>query len=77
METLEFEYRGGRTALTRNKPVLSGVLGSGNLEVLVEPADLGVDPRDATRNLLAARSMRDLVRASGGLYQPPKRFRNW
>src|SRR4051812_50168916 len=41
METLEFEYRGGRTALTRNKPVLSGVLGSGNLEVLVEPADLG------------------------------------
>jgi malonate decarboxylase alpha subunit len=39
--------------------------------------DLGVDPREATRNLLAARSMRDLVRASGGLYQPPKRFRNW
>ncbi|MCB2006396.1 MAG: malonate decarboxylase subunit alpha, partial [Rhodoferax sp.] len=34
-------------------------------------------PRDATRNLLAARSMRDLVRASGGLYQPPRRFRNW
>ena len=26
---------------------------------------------------LAARNMRDLVRASGGLYQPPKRFRNW
>ncbi|MFL6696502.1 MAG: malonate decarboxylase subunit alpha [Vitreoscilla sp.] len=40
-------------------------------------ADLGIDPRDATRNLLAARSMRDLVRASGGLYQPPRRFRNW
>ncbi|MEO5797498.1 MAG: malonate decarboxylase subunit alpha [Rhodoferax sp.] len=39
--------------------------------------DMGVDARDATRNLLAARSMRDLVRASGGLYQPPKRFRNW
>ncbi len=41
------------------------------------PQDIGVDPRDATRNLLAARSMRDLVRASGGLYRPPKRFRNW
>jgi len=27
--------------------------------------------------LLAARSIKDLVRASGGLYQPPKRFRNW
>jgi malonate decarboxylase alpha subunit len=45
--------------------------------VIQRPADLGIDPRDATRNLLAARSMRDLVRASGGLYQPPARFRNW
>ena len=45
--------------------------------VIRRPQDLGIDPRDATRNLLAARSMRDLVRASGGLYQPPKRFRNW
>ncbi len=45
--------------------------------VIRRPADLGIDPRDATRNLLAARSMRDLVRASGGLYVPPRRFRNW
>ncbi|MFM2340899.1 MAG: hypothetical protein RLZZ592_552 [Pseudomonadota bacterium] len=45
--------------------------------VIQRPADLGIDPRDATRNLLAARSMRDLVRASGGLYRPPRRFRNW
>jgi malonate decarboxylase alpha subunit len=45
--------------------------------VIKRPQDLGIDPREATRNLLAARSMRDLVRASGGLYQPPKRFRNW
>jgi malonate decarboxylase alpha subunit len=45
--------------------------------VIRRPADLGIDQRDATRNLLAARSMRDLVDASGGLYQPPKRFRNW
>ncbi|MDR7267787.1 malonate decarboxylase alpha subunit [Pelomonas saccharophila] len=45
--------------------------------VIRRPADLGIDPREATRNLLAARSMRDLVRASGGLYSPPKRFRNW
>lgn len=45
--------------------------------VIQRPADLGIDPRNATRNLLAARSMRDLVRASGGLYAPPKRFRNW
>lgn len=45
--------------------------------VILRAQDLGIDQRDATRNLLAARSMRDLVRASGGLYQPPKRFRNW
>ncbi|MGM9480720.1 malonate decarboxylase subunit alpha [Roseateles sp. NT4] len=45
--------------------------------VIKRPVDLGIDARDATRNLLAARSMRDLVRASGGLYAPPKRFRNW
>jgi len=45
--------------------------------VIRRPPDLGLDPRQATRRLLAARSMRDLVRASGGLYDPPKRFRNW
>ncbi len=45
--------------------------------VIRRPEDLGIDQRDATRNLLAARSMRDLVRASGGLYRPPRRFRNW
>jgi len=45
--------------------------------VIRRPTDLGIDPRDATRNLLAARTMRDLVRASGGLYRPPRRFRNW
>ena len=45
--------------------------------VIQRPPDLGIDVRLATRNLLAARSMRDLVRASGGLYDPPRRFRHW
>ncbi len=45
--------------------------------VIQRAEDLGIDKRLATRSLLAARSMRDLVRASGGLYDPPKRFRNW
>jgi malonate decarboxylase alpha subunit len=45
--------------------------------VVQRPEDLGIDKRDATRDLLAARSIKDLVRASGGLYDPPKRFRNW
>ena len=45
--------------------------------IIRRPRDLDVDVRQATRNLLAARSMRDLVDASGGLYAPPGRFRNW
>lgn len=45
--------------------------------VIRRPEDLGIDKSLATRALLAARSIKDLVRASGGLYDPPARFRNW
>jgi malonate decarboxylase alpha subunit len=45
--------------------------------IVRRPEDMGINPRLATRDLLAARSIKDLVRASGGLYDPPKRFRNW
>ncbi|MET3431568.1 malonate decarboxylase alpha subunit [Herbaspirillum seropedicae] len=45
--------------------------------VIRRAEDLGIDKRMATRDLLAAKNMKDLVRASGGLYNPPKRFRNW
>jgi len=45
--------------------------------VIQRPEDLGIDPLDADRNLLAARSIKDLMLASGGLYRPPSRFRNW
>ncbi len=45
--------------------------------IIQRPEDLGIDPLDADRNLLAARSVKDLMLASGGLYQPPSRFRNW
>jgi malonate decarboxylase alpha subunit len=41
------------------------------------PEDLGIDVLDADRRLLAARSIKDLARMSGGLYRPPSRFRNW
>lgn len=41
------------------------------------PEDLGIDPLDADRSLLAARSIEDLVQWSGGLYAAPSRFRNW
>lgn len=45
--------------------------------IIQRPEDLGIDKREATRDLLAARSMKDLVRWSGGLYDPPTQFRNW
>ena len=45
--------------------------------VIIRADDLGIDKRMATRDLLAARSIKDLVHASGGLYRPPARFRNW
>ncbi|PWK31586.1 malonate decarboxylase subunit alpha [Cupriavidus plantarum] len=41
------------------------------------PEDLGVHRGEATRSLLAAKSMADLVEWSGGLYEPPARFRSW
>jgi malonate decarboxylase alpha subunit len=45
--------------------------------VIRRPEDLAIDPLDADRNMLAARSIKDLVRWSGGLYAPPSQFRNW
>jgi malonate decarboxylase alpha subunit len=45
--------------------------------IIQRAEDIGVDKRLATRDLLAAKNMKDLVRASGGLYAPPRRFRNW
>ena len=45
--------------------------------VIRRPEDLGIDPMDADRRMLAARSIKDLVKWSGGLYAPPSKFRNW
>ncbi len=45
--------------------------------IIRRPEDLGLDPLEATRHLLAARSIRDLVAWSTGLYRPPSKFRNW
>ena len=45
--------------------------------VIRRPEDLGIDPLAASRQLLAARSIKDLVTWSGGLYRPPSKFRNW
>jgi malonate decarboxylase alpha subunit len=45
--------------------------------IVAFPEDLGVHRLEADRSLLAARSMEDLAAWSGGLYQPPAKFRSW
>ena len=41
------------------------------------PEDLGIARTEARRSLLAAGSIAELVEWSGGLYNPPSRFRSW
>jgi malonate decarboxylase alpha subunit len=60
--------------MARDKAMVENLRDRG---IIRRPEDLGIDPRLATRDLLAARSVKDLVRWSGGLYAPPSRFRNW
>jgi malonate decarboxylase alpha subunit len=45
--------------------------------IVAYPEDIGVERLRAHRSLLAARSMEDLVAWSGGLYNPPPKFRGW
>jgi malonate decarboxylase alpha subunit len=45
--------------------------------IVQTPEDLGIDISEARTSLLAARSIKDLVEWSGGLYRPPDRFRQW
>ena len=58
----------------RDRRAVEALRGRG---IIRRPEDLGIDPLDADRSLLAARSIKDLVHWSGGLYRPPARFRNW
>jgi malonate decarboxylase alpha subunit len=43
--------------------------------IVMRPCDLGIDAKDAKRDLLSARTIDDLVVRSGGLYVPPAKFR--
>lgn len=45
--------------------------------LVVFPEDLGIRRTDATRELLAAKNIADLVTWSDGLYEPPAKFRSW
>lgn len=44
--------------------------------IIAMPEDLQIRRTDAKRSLLAAKSIDDLVEWSGGLYEPPVKFRN-
>ena len=62
---LGLEAKPTETKLLREKGIVKTV------------SDLGIDQNRANRELLAAKNIRDLVRCSGGLYNPPARFHNW
>ena len=46
-------------------------------KIIRRPEDLGINPLDADRKMLAAQSIKDLMQWSGNLYNPPSKFRNW
>jgi malonate decarboxylase alpha subunit len=57
----------------RQSPQVSdGLRGRG---IVMFPSDIGIDVSTANRDWLAARTIDDLVTASGGLYVPPEKFR--
>jgi malonate decarboxylase alpha subunit len=43
-------------------------------KIVQYPEDLGIDIKRANKNMLAAKSIKELVECSGGLYEPPARF---
>ncbi len=45
--------------------------------IIQRAEDLNISLKDANRDLLAAKSIFDLVEISDGLYDPPNKFRNW
>ncbi|HWZ26522.1 MAG TPA: malonate decarboxylase subunit alpha [Verrucomicrobiae bacterium] len=45
--------------------------------IVALPEDLGIRRSDARRSLLAAHSVKELVEWSGGVYNPPMKFRSW
>ncbi len=48
-----------------------------NRGIVALPEDLCVKRGQAKRSLLAAQTMDDIVKWSGGLYNPPAKFRSW
>jgi len=60
--------------LKKDRQIVAGLHQRG---IIIYPEDLGIKFSDASRDLLAAKSIKDLVEISGGLYAPPSMYRNW
>lgn len=45
--------------------------------IVKTPGDLGISLDKVSKDLLAAKNMKELVSWSKGLYEPPAKFRNW
>lgn len=45
--------------------------------LIAMPEDMNIQRRQANRSLLAAKNIDELVQWSGGLYEPPAKFKNW
>ncbi len=45
--------------------------------IVKTPEDFDIDVATVSRDMLAAKNVKDLVNWSGGLYNPPAKFRNW
>ncbi|HPG31384.1 MAG TPA: malonate decarboxylase subunit alpha [bacterium] len=52
-----------------NKRITQSLRRAGKVKYV---SDLDINPKEATRKLLAARDLKDLIKISGGLYEPPK-----
>lgn len=89
-EGVAYLYRA--TSLDDRRAALAAIAGATSLGATIDirradelrraglvayPEDLGVRRTDATRSLLAAKNIDDLVAWSGGLYVPPPQFRSW
>lgn len=48
-----------------------------NRGIVAFPEDLNIQRTEANRSLLAAKNINELVEWSGGLYNPPAKFKNW
>jgi len=66
----------GVTAIGRNTDV-STLRSLRERGIVAYPEDLGIQRTEARRSLLAAKDVKDLVDWSGGLYNPPAKFKNW